>query len=517
MGTTKRRQAKRNDSRQTAITFLTNITLGNEHETQKLPSEGTNIIEFPTSAQHSDNCISPTTPVHRRRQTSTEYGTLSILPKTLAAKGFSPESSDSNSNTDEQILAHSTIDDPFFSRANRGDCSSSEDLLQTSAVITEDKRSLQRISTSNSSTTSNRRRCSSSSSSNSSEVIRQYKLTREDSELPIASEKIKRRSDHQGKNSETGSTSFMSVFRYYKGFIRQPRRRSENYYHHNGHNHHIYYHSYFQQHAANLHLKHRKALSYGHFLSTRKSRPEQVVPGCSSSSDEATTTVEFRASPRKTTLSTLNYDPYYFDDKDLLSTTSNTQNGTVRPSLLTKNTSKKKELNDTFRKKHPKITAEVTLSKINSIKSHLLNIGKAMDLEISSISHAFVYFEKLVLKQIVTKQNRKLVAACCLFLATKINEPKGSWFEPLLEAISSELNISSKDVRNHEFAVFADLEFNLYVPRQEFMPHFEKIFGTLDYKCLEDYIGGELFFESMNNGCEIIGCSSPAASCQIIV
>lgn len=88
MGTTKRRQAKRNDSRQTAITFLTNITLGNEHETQKLPSEGTNIIEFPTSAQHSDNCISPTTPVHRRRQTSTEYGTLSILPKTLAAKGL---------------------------------------------------------------------------------------------------------------------------------------------------------------------------------------------------------------------------------------------------------------------------------------------------------------------------------------------------------------------------------------------------------------------------------------------
>lgn len=37
-----------------------------------------------------------------------------------------------------------------------------------------------------------------------------------------------------------------------------------------------------------------------------------------------------------------------------------------------------------------------------------------MDLEISSISHAFVYFEKLVLKQIVNKQNRKLVAGYVL-------------------------------------------------------------------------------------------------------
>ncbi|CAO3641194.1 unnamed protein product [Mucor hiemalis] len=509
MGTTKRRQAKRNDSRQTALTFLSNITLGNEHEIQKLSAVGSTTIEYPTTAQHTDNCTSPTTPASRKRPSLTEYGTLS-MSKNSAAKGFSLDSSDSNSTTDEQI--------PTPSRAHRGEFPSSEDLLQESIMTTEDKRSVRRISSSTSSINSNRRRCSSSSSSNSLEVIRQYKLTREDSERPIASEKIKKKSDHQGKNSETGSTSFMSVFRYYKGFIRQPRRRSENFHHHNGHNHHIYYHSYFQQHSANLHLKHRKALSYGHFLSTRKLQPEQVVPTCSSSSDEATTAVDLRMSPTEHALSTLNYDPHYFDDGDYLSTTSNAQNsstnGLVRPSILVKSTSKKKELNDLFRKKHPEITAEVTLSKINSIKTHLLNIGKVMDLEISSISHAFVYFEKLIQKQIVNKQNRKLVAACCLFLAAKINEPKGSWFEPLLEAIHSEFNISSKDVRSHEFAVFADLEFNLYVPLQEFMPHFDKIFSTLDYKCLEDYIGSELFYENMIDGHEIVDCASPTASPQ---
>jgi hypothetical protein len=52
----------------------------------------------------------------------------------------------------------------------------------------------------------------------------------------------------------------------------------------------------------------------------------------------------------------------------------------------------------------------MTLSKINSVKLHLVNIGKAVDLETSSVSHAFVYFEKLIQKQIVNKQNRKLLA-----------------------------------------------------------------------------------------------------------
>lgn len=73
--------------------------------------------------------------------------------------------------------------------------------------------------------------------------------------------------------------------------------------------------------------------------------------------------------------------------------------------------SKKKELlNQEFRKSHPDLPAEITLSKINAVKFHLVNIGKAMDLEISSVSHAFVYFEKLIQKQIVNKQNRKLLA-----------------------------------------------------------------------------------------------------------
>ncbi|EIE77319.1 hypothetical protein RO3G_02023 [Rhizopus delemar RA 99-880] len=123
--------------------------------------------------------------------------------------------------------------------------------------------------------------------------------------------------------------------------------------------------------------------------------------------------------------------------------------------------------------------SEMTFSKIKSVKLHLLNIAKVLDLELSSLSHAFVYFEKLLQKNIITKQNRKLIAA------VKINEPKGVCFKDLLEA----------KLKENEFAVFADLEFNLYVPVAEFMPHFDKLLVTIGHQSIEDYIGNETFYE----------------------
>jgi hypothetical protein len=170
-------------------------------------------------------------------------------------------------------------------------------------------------------------------------------------------------------------------------------------------------------------------------------------------------------------------------------------NATSWGSIPAKPADIKREVNDQFRLAHPEISTEITLSKIRAIKQHLLNISKQVDLEVSSLAHAFVYFEKLVIKDIVTKKNRKLIAACCLFLASKVNEAKGTWFGPLLEAIDDELNVDAKEIHEHEFAVFADLEFNLYVPRCEFMPHFERILSHLEYKSVQEYLGYSNFFE----------------------
>jgi hypothetical protein len=49
--------------------------------------------------------------------------------------------------------------------------------------------------------------------------------------------------------------------------------------------------------------------------------------------------------------------------------------------------------------------------------------------------------------------------------------------------------------------VFADLEFNLYVPRREFMPHFERIcndLGKLDHSSHQTLLYKENFAQLKN-------------------
>ncbi|KAL9544369.1 hypothetical protein MBANPS3_007663 [Mucor bainieri] len=446
MGTAKKRTtSKRNNSRQAAVSFLTNITLGNEHEEPRLAS--------PTTLNYSDHDTATKNP-HLTR-----YGTLSVTPSPV--KTYPLESSDSNSTMEENIPITLTVN--------------------TSRNFTPiERRRYRRASTSDN---FYHRRLSSSDSNTSSSEIVQHKLTREDSQRPIASEKIKRRSDHQAtNNSETPvSMSFMSVFRYYKGIIRQPRRKADLHYYHR------HYPSYFHQHLSNMNAKHRKGISYGHFL-LHASEDED-------DEDVAEDSAQSEVLPQ---LQKLVYDPYYINDDlrpsqqtNMLPQSSGASITRPSPPLS------KQKSNELFQQSHPDI--QITLSKINAIKTHLLAIGKQVDLEVSSIAHAFVYFEKLIQKQIVTKQNRKLLAACCLFLATKVNEPKGLKFDTLLEAIAAELYVNSKDIRSHEFAVFADLEFNLYVPEREFIPHFDSIIQAWKIQCIEDYLGPIPFYKFTAN------------------
>ncbi|RCH86626.1 hypothetical protein CU097_005351 [Rhizopus azygosporus] len=302
-------------------------------------------------------------------------------------------------------------------------------------------------SSSNSSITSNSTNISNqSSSSNQSTGAALYKLTDDDNQRLIASEKVKRKPDPFRHKPDSGRR-FVSLFRYYQGVVKQSTRKTN----------HRFHYSYVHEHIINRHLKHQKAISYSHFLASNET-------------------------PTKS------YTPYFldFDENNILLSFSSTQDSLHKL---------KHELNENFRLSHPEVIPELTFSKIKSIKLHLQNITKNLDLELSTLSHAYVYVEKLIQKNVVTKQNRKLVAACCLYLAVKINEPKGVCFHDLFEAISGEIGIGSKDIRGHEFAVFADLEFSLYVPIEEFMPHLDKLVEAFGYQSIKDYVGDELFYE----------------------
>ncbi|KAI8364658.1 uncharacterized protein BYT42DRAFT_506137 [Radiomyces spectabilis] len=396
MGTAKSRKSRRNTSRQTAFIFLSSISLGNEIKDTSYTNEP---IQTAISLHSSDSS-----------STFEESGRDVLAPghcraTSIATPIITP------ANAVVHVMENTQSDQPRKKWTHR------------TSVDSDDG------------------------------DVHHHKLTREDSERPIASEKIKKRSY---KKDHTG-LSIMSVFRHYSEKLRQSagKRKVKESSLNRGYVH--------QQLTNNEPHKHRKALSYAHFLSPDDTLMEEALPAGA-------------------------YDACGLDN-DQFGRFGILSGHNLRASDI------KREMNDQFRQAHPEILPEITLSKIRAIKTHLLEVAKEADLEISSVAHAYVYFEKLVLKNIVTKKNRKLIAACCLFLATKVNEPKGSSFGTLLETMDDELDVDSEAIREHEFAVFADLEFNLYVPRREFMPHFDRIFSMLEYKSREEYLGDIPFYD----------------------
>ncbi|KAI9105316.1 hypothetical protein DFS34DRAFT_644130 [Phlyctochytrium arcticum] len=193
------------------------------------------------------------------------------------------------------------------------------------------------------------------------------------------------------------------------------------------------------------------------------------------------------------------YHPFFLDDPELR--TGKHRTVITLPCFMgsimqySKPSDIKKELNVHFRDTHPTVDTTLTLTQIRRLKERLLKVAEQQDLELSSVAAAYVYFEKLVLKNMVSKETRRLVAAVCLFLAAKVNDPKELNYTKLLEAMDKALDVSPKDVMANEFAIYAALEFTLFLPLWEVMPHLERIVvAASSHNTIEDYLENRTFY-----------------------
>jgi hypothetical protein len=152
----------------------------------------------------------------------------------------------------------------------------------------------------------------------------------------------------------------------------------------------------------------------------------------------------------------------------------------------------KSELNDQFRQRHEDLDPSITLSKIRNLKLSLLQVGLSQNLELSTVAKAYVFLEKLITARVVTKSNRKVIAATCLFLATKINDNKELRYTRVLATIEKHMAVSSKSVREQEFWVFVQLKFHLHITPVEYMPHLDRLITLLDFNSLQEYLNGKL-------------------------
>ncbi|KAJ3173925.1 hypothetical protein HDU87_007247 [Geranomyces variabilis] len=171
------------------------------------------------------------------------------------------------------------------------------------------------------------------------------------------------------------------------------------------------------------------------------------------------------------------YHPFFLDDPELR--TGKHRTVITLPCFVSsiiqhsKPSDIKKELNERFRETHPTVNPTLTLTQIRRLKERLLKIAEMQNLELSSVACSYVYFEKLVLKVVN-------MVTVCLLLAAKVNDPKELDYTKLLDAFEKVLDISRKDVLANEFLIYTALEFTLYIPLWEVMPHLERIIEASD-------------------------------------
>jgi len=146
------------------------------------------------------------------------------------------------------------------------------------------------------------------------------------------------------------------------------------------------------------------------------------------------------------------------------------------------------ELNATFAARHSgwlNPALQMSLSKLRKCKQIMLDLVVRLDLEISTCAVAFVYFERLLLRNQVNKANRKIIAAVCLLLAFKWAEGSGGAQRQRLlsltfSAMEKSFHAPRAAILKAEFPVLVALDLDLTVKTEHVLHHFRLCLSKLD-------------------------------------
>lgn len=171
------------------------------------------------------------------------------------------------------------------------------------------------------------------------------------------------------------------------------------------------------------------------------------------------------------------YDPVSLDDPNMLYGSHryvlqrSERTGPILSSIIlyVNKRELKETLNEQFHERHENLPPSLTLSKIRNIKKEMLRFAMKIGIELSSVAIAFINFERLCLKSLVTKFNRKLSMAVSMLLAYKFNESASNAkyrrvIDLLLDFCDKEWDLPKKQIFEAEFGAYVHLGFVMHIP-----------------------------------------------------
>uniref|UniRef100_A0A0X3NJ55 CDK5 and ABL1 enzyme substrate 2 n=1 Tax=Schistocephalus solidus TaxID=70667 RepID=A0A0X3NJ55_SCHSO len=182
----------------------------------------------------------------------------------------------------------------------------------------------------------------------------------------------------------------------------------------------------------------------------------------------------------------------------------------------------KRSINREFHLRFPAI--QLSLTKMRSLKLAMLSAALKMRLDLWIVAHAYVLFEKMILKLFVCKTNRKLCAGTAMLISAKLNDVKRADILRLIQELVTEFRVDRRDLLNVELSAFIGLEFTVISTDAETIPHLkhlEKVLGLMSVVEKTPRRGSEVLssghFMHSDHSVSVVNISTASTSRRVAV